>query len=150
MVGELGDDILEIKKIVSKLIRKYGTNNPFELADYLNIKIMYESLGHIKGFYQLCPKNKIIHINNELDDNEKLIVCSHELGHAVLHSKVNILFIEKHTFQVKNKYEIEANKFASELLIQDEYILSCPEYYTMEQIAACINMPKELLELKLK
>jgi Zn-dependent peptidase ImmA (M78 family) len=140
---------LDIKKIVKKLIKKYGTNNPIELADCLKIKIIYEPLGNIRGFYQSCPKNKIIHINSNLDDFEKVIVCSHELGHAVLHAKLNILFIERNTFYVKNKFEIEANKFSSELLIQDEFIHNYPEYYTMEQIAADINMPKELLQLKL-
>lgn len=142
-------DTLDIKKLVKKLIKKFGTNNPFELAGCLNIKIMYEPLGHIRGFYQACPKNKIIHINSELSDFEKFIVCAHELGHAVLHAKLNILFIERNTFYVKNKFEIEANRFASELLIKDEAIHNCPEYYTLEQIAASINIPKELVQLKL-
>jgi Zn-dependent peptidase ImmA (M78 family) len=140
---------LDIKKIVKKLIKEYGTNNPFELADCLKIRVIYEPLGNIRGFYQSCPKNKIIHLNNDLDEFEKMIVCSHELGHAVLHAKLNILFIERNTFYVKNKFELEANTFSSELLIQDELIHNYPEYYTMEQIAASINMPKELLQLKL-
>jgi Zn-dependent peptidase ImmA (M78 family) len=139
---------LDIKKVVINLIKKYDTDNPFELADCLKIKVMHESLGHVRGFYQSCPKNKVIHLNNELDDLQRLLVCSHELGHAILHAKLNIVFIEKNTFYVKNKFEIEANKFASELLIQDGIMNKYPEYYTLEQIAACINMPKELLELK--
>jgi Zn-dependent peptidase ImmA (M78 family) len=141
---------LDIKKIVRKLIKKYGTNNPFQLAECLKIKILYEPLGNIRGFYQSCPKNKIIHINIELDDFQRMIVLSHEIGHAILHSKLNILFIEKNTFYVKNRYELEANKFSSELLIQDELLHNYPEYYTMEQIAADINIPKELLQLKFK
>ncbi|MCM0648685.1 ImmA/IrrE family metallo-endopeptidase [Clostridium swellfunianum] len=140
---------MNIKKIVKKLVEKYGTNNPFELAECLGIKILYEPLGNIRGFYQACPKNKIIHINNALDELNRLLVCAHELGHAMLHAKLNILFIEKNTFYIKNKYEIEANMFSSELLIQDDLINHYPEYFTMEQIAASINMPKELLQLKL-
>ena len=104
----MGELILKyiIEDTVKKLIKKYNTRNPFELASYLNIKVLEEPLGkHIRGFYQLCPKNKIIHINQDLEHNEKIFICSHELGHAVLHTKLNILFLERNTFCVKNRYE---------------------------------------------
>jgi len=117
MVVKLGELTLKniIDKTVKKLIKKYNTRDPFELASYLNIKILEQPLGkHIKGFYQLCAKNKIIHINQELEGNDKFFICSHELGHAVLNTKLNILFLERNTFCVKNRYEIEANKFASQ------------------------------------
>jgi Zn-dependent peptidase ImmA (M78 family) len=139
---------VDINKIVQKLIKKHGTNNPFEIADGLNIKVFYEPLGNVKGFYQSCPKNKIIHINEELDDINKLIVCSHELGHAILHSKLNIVFIERNTFYVKSRYESEANKFASELLIPQNLLDNHPEYFSVDQIAASINMPVDLIKLK--
>lgn len=138
---------MNIKEIVKKLIRKHKTNNPFELAACLEIKIMYEPLGCIKGFYQMCPKNKIIHINEDLSEKDKHIVCAHELGHAILHTKLNILFLEHNTFCVKNRYEREANKFAAELLIRDD-LLQDYVGYTINQIAAAENLHIELLELK--
>lgn len=134
---------------MKKLLRKYKTNNPFELADYLKIKIMYEPLGkNIRGFYQGCPKNKIIHINQDLNYFEKLVVLAHELGHAILHSKLHILFIEKNTYLIKDKYEIEANRFAAELLIKDDIKDNYPDYYTLEQIASSLHIPVGLLKLK--
>jgi len=58
-----------IKKKVIALKNQYKTNNPFELCDCLGIKILYEDLGkNINGFYQSAPKNRIIHINNKLDE----------------------------------------------------------------------------------
>lgn len=141
---------MDIKDIIKKLVKKYGTNNPFELAEYLKIKILYEPLGHIRGFYQSCPKNKVIHINYALDERNRLLVCSHELGHALLHSKLNIVFIEKNTFYVKNKFEIEANIFSSELLIPEDILHSYPDYYTLEQIACSLDLPVELMKLKFK
>ncbi len=136
-----------IEKLVAKLKKKYDTKNPFQIAKNLNIKIFFEDLGNIRGFYQSCPKNKVIHINCNLDDNEKLIVCSHELGHAILHAKLNVLFIEKNTFFVKNKFEIEANKFAAELIIASDVNTKYPGY-TFEQIAAAENINSELIKLK--
>lgn len=138
-----------IDKTVKKLINKYNTNDPFELASCLNIKVLEEPLGkHIKGFYQLCPKNKVIHINQDLEVNEKIFICSHELGHAVLHTKLNILFLERNTFCVKNRYELEANRFASQLIIRDSLLEEYPNYFTLDQIAASENILVELIRLK--
>lgn len=153
MVAILGELILKyiIKDTVKKLIKKYHTRDPFELAECLNIKILEEPLGtNIKGFYQACPKNRIIHLNENLDANEKTFICSHELGHAVLHTKLNILFLERNTFCVKSKFEIEANRFASDLIIPDDLISHYPSYFNLEQIAASEGLPIELLELKFK
>ncbi|MFQ8777280.1 MAG: ImmA/IrrE family metallo-endopeptidase [Roseburia sp.] len=49
---------------------------------------------------------------------------AHELGHAILHRKENCYFIRnKNTVTLNSKNEIEANKFAMELLISDEVLL---------------------------
>lgn len=139
----------DIKCIVKNLIKKYKTRDAFEIASDLNYKVMIEPLGnHIKGFYQSCPKNKIIHINQDLDEKEKDFICSHELGHAILHAKLNILFLERNTFYVKNRYEIEANNFASQLMIPDNLIKEYPSYFSLEQIALSEGLPVELFELK--
>lgn len=143
------DNIIE--SIVKRLIKKYNTRNPFELASYLHIKVLDEPLGkNLKGFYQLCPKNKIIHINETLKNKEKIFICSHELGHAMLHTKLNVLFLERNTFCVKSKYEIEANKFACQLMISDNLIKEYPSYFSLEQIATSEGLPVELLKLKFK
>ncbi|WGZ48350.1 ImmA/IrrE family metallo-endopeptidase [Clostridium botulinum] len=138
-----------IKNIADKLIREYNTRDPYELAYNLNVVILEEELGHVNGFYQACPKTKIIHLNKNLEPIQKKIVCAHELGHALLHSKLNILFLEKNTFVVKNKYEKEANKFAAELIIPDDIIYRYKNF-TIEQIASLEQVNIELLELKFK
>lgn len=136
-----------IQKKVNYLKKKYKTNNPYLLCDYLNIKIFSEYLGeNINGFFQAAPRNKIIHINSELDQNSKNIICAHELGHAIFHSKLNVLFMEKNTFNCKNKYENQANYFAAELLIDLE---NTNNNFNIEQLASFYNVPIHLMKLKL-
>ena len=136
-----------IKTTAQLLINKYKTNNPFELASALNIVVHILPLGNIKGFYKYYKRTKIIFINSELDYFERLVVCAHELGHALFHPRVNIIFLNHNTFFVGSKLELEANKFASELLLSDEILLNYSEC-TFEQIAAAENLNKELVILK--
>lgn len=138
-----------IRKKVSWLKKKYSTNDPFELCDFLHIKVMYEDLGNINGFYQFAPKNKIIHINYKLNYHMKRIICAHELGHALFHSKLNKIFLEKNTFIVTNKLELEADFFAADLLIDND-VATNEDYRSMtaSQIASLLNIPVELLKLK--
>lgn len=54
---------------IAWLKKKYSVNDPSELCEILHLKIMYENLGHINGFYQSAPRNKIIHINYNMNYN---------------------------------------------------------------------------------
>jgi len=141
-----------IDKKVSQLKKKYHTKDPFELCEYLEIKILYENLGkNINGFFQAAPRNKIIHININLDEYSRYFTCSHELGHALFHNKLNILFLEKNTFVIKSKLENEADYFSANLAIDDNDLKSDSfESMTVEQIAAQLNVPIELLKLRLR
>lgn len=139
-----------IKSVVNKLINKYNTRNPFELCECLGIWTYEIPLGNTKGYYTYAQKKKVIFLNESLSIREKLIVCAHELGHALLHPKGNIYFKKNNTYYILEKYENTANVFAAELLISDEAISECPSYFNVNQIASSISMPIELLELKLK
>jgi Zn-dependent peptidase ImmA (M78 family) len=135
--------------MVNNLVNKYKTRDVYELCDYLNIKIMYEDLGNIKGFYQSCLDSQIVHINIDLDDREKRIVAAHELGHVILHKELNILFLESNTYFVKNKYEKEANKFAIELLLKDDDLdKDSFKNMTLDHLSTYFEIPKELLIYK--
>lgn len=135
--------------IIGQLVEKYGTSNPFKLADLLGIVIVFEPLGSIYGYYSRSHRTKVIHINEELPRNKQFSTCAHELGHAVLHPNENTAFLKKNTLFSTEKIEIEANTFAVELLLPDE--LMNDQYcsgFTIYDAIKEKGVPIELLSLK--
>lgn len=140
---------MKIKQKVSYLKRKYVTNSPFAIASELGIKIIYEDLGSINGYYNKVFRMKQIHINRNIPEHMKKFTCAHELGHALLHPNASTPFLKNNTLLSVDKLEIEANKFAVELLIPEEFLEenSC---YTVEQISRMTGYHQKLIELRLK
>ncbi|SDI17763.1 protein of unknown function [Alteribacillus persepolensis] len=138
-----------IKDIVQRLIAKYQTNDPFEIAAQKNILVLYENLGSTLGYFQTSRRIRFIHVNHCLDEGMQRFVCAHELGHACLHPDVNTPFLKNNTFFSVGKVEIEANTFAVELLLQDEDIYSYQDTsLSIQEISAIYGIPKEVSHLK--
>lgn len=137
----------DIKKLVSHYVRKYNTRNPFELAERLNVQVQFGDLGSRAGCYMFLKNHKCIFLNENLSDFEMKIVMAHELGHAILHRKENCYFIRNKTFLLTSKNEVEANRFAAELLLPDDIFLDNKDY-TINQIARLTGYCEKLVELK--
>ena len=135
--------------MLQELLTKYKSRNPCAIANFLNITILYEELGSIKGYFNKAYGCKFIHINQNLPEKEKRIVAAHELGHAVLHSDCCTPFMRANTYYSINKWEVEANAFCVRLLISDEDIMENLNY-TTEQMAVIFGVPVVLMELRLK
>jgi len=135
---------------VNNLVKKYGTRDPFFLASYLNLRVIFcEYSDNTKGYYINVKRNKYIIINSSLTEEERRIVLAHEIGHAILHSSKEIHFIRENTLFPKGRHENEANKFAAELLVNFSEIDKCYiEEFGMDQLACFMNVPHELIELK--
>ncbi len=125
-----------IEKKVLSLVKKFNQRDPFILAKKLGIEIIENDLEEVYGYYTQINRIKFILINSKLSESEKKFVCSHELGHAILHSKITTPCL----MHLKNlndiKIECEANKFAVQLLMdgshKDYYIdnkFKIMEYY---------------------
>lgn len=141
---------MNVKEYVSIIRKKAKTDDVFELVDYFNINVIETDLGSSTlGMYRYIKRNKFIFLNNDLEHYQKKFVLAHELGHAILHSDLNCFFLEKKTLYLKNKFEIEANKFAVELLVSDNDLKEL-EGYTIEQMSAILNIPSDLLKYKFK
>lgn len=140
---------MDIKSIVKKTIRKHDSKNPFEIAKSMGIIVLFEPLGDYTGYYNKAYRQRMIHINENLSEEEQLFTCAHELGHAVLHSNCNTPFMRKNTGFFINKFEREANTFACHLLLnrfeQEEL-----KELTIEQISLMTGIPSDFLHLTQK
>ena len=138
---------MDAKEKANALVKKYGSRNPFDILDHLNVIVVFYPLKGVRGFYQYFQRNNIIYIDERLSYREKMLVCAHELGHMLLHKKSNALFMDSRTLFSVSKYEKEANTFAAELLIPDEVILNNPGM-TKQQIARLVGYHEKIMEFK--
>ena len=140
----------QIPKLVSYLKRKYGTDDPEEIADYLGVTIIRMPLEDVvAGFYKLLKRRKYIFLNSDIDDDVFIrVVLAHELGHAIMHPKENCAFMKSKTLLLTSRIEKQANIFAAYLLIDDD-MLEEFSGYTEEQFCNCTGFPSELLDLRL-
>lgn len=138
---------MDIKKVVNKIIKKYGTNDPLTLAAELGITIIYQRLGETLGFCLTYKRQKIIVINDNCPSELLNFTVAHELGHAILHKRINTPFLKKHTLVSIDKIERQANTFAVELLLPDS-ILKKHEDINFYCLAQCAGIPNGLEELK--
>ncbi len=135
---------------VKHLVQKYETRDPLRLARYLNIHVVHKEYSpHTKGYYLKTLRNKFIVVNSTLDEYSQRIVLAHELGHAILHSSEQIYFIREYTLFPIGPYECEANKFAAELLIDDDEFKEI-SYEPISYIASVLGVNEELVEYKVK
>ncbi len=115
---------MDIKCLAERLVRKFGSRDPFRIADELGYTIIYTPLVGVRGFYQYLKRCHIIYLDSELDEDTARFVCAHELGHSILHRGLNRIFMDTRTFIVTSRYETEANRFAVDLLHSDEDLQS--------------------------
>lgn len=136
-----------IDNIALGLIDEYGTNDVYELCDYLNIKIVKLDSSNVllrnknAYYYRDLDDKEVIFIKNGLTLSLEKFILNHELGHALCHTK---LLSVGFTFSNKNKLERQANYFALKLgaIYFDEI-----ELYemTLEQICCSLEIPYDVV-----
>lgn len=114
---------MTIKETAERLCKRHHSRNPFELCQALNIIVLYEPLGTVRGYYSKSHRFRVIHINENLSENQQLFTCAHELGHAVLHPNANTPFLREHTLFSVDKLEVQANRFAVCLTYPSDYLM---------------------------
>lgn len=145
--------MINYKVRVRNLIKKYNTRNPYALCRKLNINIVENYFNDTmpKAFFKkvLHKKFIILNLSRIENDSEKLFSICHELGHALLHSSDSAFYLHDHTFCVRSRFETEANKFAAELMI-NENIIDKDQLYEMtkNQLANFYMVPVELIQYK--
>jgi len=136
---------MEVKKIVQDIIKKCNSNDPFKIARHLGIKVIFESLGDIFGYFTNVHRIPIIHINQSCSCHKQKFICCHELGHAVSHPKHNASYVKKFTYYPNDKFESEANDFAIELLF-----FNSNNPITLHEMVHDYGVPEQFLLSKMK
>lgn len=101
---------------VRNLIKKAGSSDPYEIADYLNIKIKTVSMPrHTNGFWLRILRRNYICISDQLNDWQRKAVIGHELGHIMLHPQYKYFCLDSRTYFCSQRHENEADFFSVEL-----------------------------------
>lgn len=134
------------KETANSLAAKYGTRDPFRLCEALNIIVLFEPLGTVRGYYSKSHRFKVIHINQNLPEQKQLFTCAHELGHALMHPNACTPFLREHTLF---KLEVEANRFAACLCYPADYLIQEFEGCSACCIAEALDLPLPLIDYTL-
>ena len=136
---------------VQKLIKRYGTRDPFRICEELGVIIRYEDFIDLKGMYRKFGRNRYILLNRNLVDFMLIVVCLHELGHDQLHWKLGENAVLRDSAIFRNiPIELEANMYAAEVKFIDEEILDLVySGFTTDQIAMQTGTCSDLVAIKL-
>ena len=125
-----------------RLIRKYHTRDPFQLARMLGIHVKFIDTKQQKGFCKILLKNSFIFINRNMSEQMQRMACAHELGHLLLHRHL--------LFDIRSDTEYEANVFASELLIDEKELEELARQgHDMISAASALDVNVNLLMIRL-
>ena len=141
--------LLDAKKAAQKAAAKFGTTNPYQIASELGYVVLEVPLEGVRGFHLYTKRRHIIYISDVLNEWEKLWVCAHELGHALLHKDMNRIYMAHNTLFPTGRFETEANRFAACLLYPAEYLHSEFDGRSSQQIAEALGIPSDLVEYSL-
>lgn len=131
---------------VEEIVRKYGTRDPFEVLDAMNIVTQFSyrhPIDGLKGFCMSLNRSRYVMINGYLCEIDQRVVASHELGHSVIHKdelKCGALR-DFNIYQSKGRIEREANFFGADFMLDDEEVLDLMH----SQGADFFNVAKSLL-----
>ena len=144
-----------------KLIKKYGTRDPFEIMDQMNIVVGETSkYKTLKGYCFMSCKTIYVMISSFLSEEEKMIVAAHESkddrcisSHASSHrSQLKMAPMQDDTlYNMTDNTEYQANLFAADLLIEDEDIEEMVQNEDLDYFGLCssLNATPELMSFKL-
>lgn len=140
---------LEIYKKTNQII--FNNKTLDEVAEDMNIQIEEIKLSGTDGFYIKRNKRKIIFLNSDLSFEKRNFILAHELGHSILHESLHMAFSKINTYHRLDRYETEADFFATCLIINDEVIkeLCIENDYTSKMLADKFGIAFDLIEKRI-
>lgn len=136
------------QQIAKKLKRIYGDNvNVYDVIQQYGIILSEIDTHDFMAGYRLIKRQRVIWINQNLDENLKRCVLWHELGHALMHRTVNCYYMANKTRLRTMQYEVEAEQFAADMLLPEQPDTEL-EGCTAQEIAAFYGVTLNLVETK--
>ena len=130
---------MDIERLVSRILTEHQTRDPFEICSNLGIAVFRRPLLGVRGLMQIWDGVTVVQIAEDLSERAAAFVCAHELGHTLLHSGLNRVFLDSHTLFAPSKFENRADKFAFKLLYGIPPLMREEPLYDW-QIADCLNI----------
>lgn len=118
--------------IIKFIKHRYGSYDPFVLADKLNVELYWSDIGPDPLGETIYDKHQPIVLLSDMikERPQRYYVMGHELGHVIEHEDLAAYYISNEVN--KGKLEVQANKFATTLLtnLYVDEIGELPENYS--------------------
>ncbi|WP_311492012.1 ImmA/IrrE family metallo-endopeptidase [uncultured Anaerococcus sp.] len=142
----------QIYQDAQNLIKTYGTRDPKEILEGRGVGLItFKDNTKLLGMYKIILGRRFVFYNPHVDYRIVNMVLAHELGHDLYHqenAKDNL--VEYEIFDIKSEMEIEANIFASHLLLDEKKIMEdIIEGYTYNELASMYEVNVNLMIFKL-
>lgn len=148
------DNAEEIYSRACSLVRKYGTRDPFRLADCMGVDVIFRpDFASLPGMYAVVCGNRVIFLKDGMDEDLARIVAAHELGHDVFHRDLakRGIIREYGLFDLKSETEYTANAFAAHILIDtDEFLDLARDGCDFSTAARALYTEPDLLLIKIR
>lgn len=126
-------NISRIRAIVEELLKVHGASFPVDvelIAEKVGVEIKRDALKHdLSGFAYQKFNTRFIGVNDSDGPQRQRFTIAHELGHLFLHKQDTvsydqgmIMLRDNHSSDGTDIKEIEANRFAAELLMPEKSI----------------------------
>ena len=136
----MGENVLQR---MDEVIKRAGTDDPFELADYLGARIIWLT-GSVIGFVRKIKQRVFIGVHRELSPRKQRFTVMHEDAHIVCHLEAEEFRLghqEAAFFSARNgvfdrtvsHQEKEANLASAEYSLPTEDVLEMIGYYNGEK-----------------
>lgn len=130
-----------MRELVEKVIKEYGTRNPFLLAEKMGVTILYEDLGNISSYYNVALGKKFIHVNSS---NHIELQYAHAIAamlyYVVTDTEYDVVYHLNRKETTLSEQEINSEKFAVFLL---EHSKKLSDFKTFDEFVEYCGGTKE-------
>lgn len=133
-----------IKEKARELYARYGTKDPYRIADREGIDVLEFPFTNIEGVIITDGDEQVIGVAEGLHPEEKRRVVAHEISHREISPPQAGYFALRDTLYNLGKDERQADLLAAELLLLHE---TPGKYESLEEFAERTGVPVELVKL---